>query len=433
MSEKKIKHSLTYAWFICLLAALFYSYDFMLRVAPSIMVGPLQNTFHITTTTVAFISVFYYYAYTPMQIPTGYLVDKYGCRHTISLAILLCGLSSLLFAHTSNLYILYLSRFLMGLGSAFGYVGALKLAGIWLPHNQFALFTGVATAMGLAGGLSADNIMSYLVVHWGWREASDTIGYLGIILGILFFLLVKDRPAGSKKPSPHYYSLTNNMKRVYFLLKNWRFWMLGIVGALLFMPLSVFAALWAPSFIHAAYDVSIIRAAQYTSFLFIGAIIGNPFIGYLSDKVKSRKKPIICGGFFALILITTIIYLPLPHELLILVLFLLGICVSTQTLVFPLAKEISPPKTTGTSSSVTNFMVTLSALFFQPIIGYFLTASKGTSTTDTTQLHSVHNYRMALLIIPILLLISLIASFFIPATGAKPRYKSMADFKKKNK
>ena len=46
---------LVYPWFICLLAAFFYSYDFLLRVTPSIMIHPLMAEYGVQATEIGFI------------------------------------------------------------------------------------------------------------------------------------------------------------------------------------------------------------------------------------------------------------------------------------------------------------------------------------------------------------------------------------------
>jgi fucose permease len=73
-------------WFIWLLAAGFYFYEFVLRVSPSVMVDELMTSFGITASAVGVLSAFYLYAYAPMQLPVGLLMDRYGIKKILSLA-----------------------------------------------------------------------------------------------------------------------------------------------------------------------------------------------------------------------------------------------------------------------------------------------------------------------------------------------------------
>src|SRR5690242_10362926 len=84
-----------YPWLIVCCGMLFYCYNYFLRVSPSVMQNDLTQTFHITATQFGTLAGFYYYAYTPMQVPAGLIYDKFGVRFVICVACLLAvtGLS----------------------------------------------------------------------------------------------------------------------------------------------------------------------------------------------------------------------------------------------------------------------------------------------------------------------------------------------------
>ena len=128
---------LIYGWFICLLAAVFYSYDFFIRVAPSVMLHSLEKDFSIGTTGVGFLSSAYFYTYIIFQIPAGIILDKYNIKWVISGAMFLCVLGNFVFSIAPDFTIAFVGRLLMGAGSAFGFIGAAKLASMWLPSRFF--------------------------------------------------------------------------------------------------------------------------------------------------------------------------------------------------------------------------------------------------------------------------------------------------------
>ena len=82
----------------------------------------------------------------------------------------------------------------MGFGSAFAFVGVLKLAVHWLPANRLALVSGITTALGMIGGIIADDLLSNIVSHIGWREAWFYAGIAGVVLLIVVWLVVRDNP-----------------------------------------------------------------------------------------------------------------------------------------------------------------------------------------------------------------------------------------------
>ncbi len=415
-------------WIVCLLAALFYSYDFLLRVTPSVMIHPLMQQYNVGAGEIGLLSAFYYYAYTPLQIPSGMVIDKYSIRWVLTLSILTCILGAVIFAAFPVLYVAFIGRILMGIGSAFAFVGALKLAALWLPRNQFALFSGIATALGTVGAILADNILSRLVHLYGWRGAVLITAALGIALAIFMDFLIRDRPPWVKKPPKSYYTWKNIWGHLGHLLKNWRFWMVGAVGCFLFLPINVFASLWGVAFLTKSHHLSAPDAASTTSLIFIGTAVGSPIAGWFSDYIKNRRLPLLIGGFVTLALTATLIYwTTIPTKLLFPVLFLIGFFCSPQVLVFAIAREISPPRTTGMSSAATNFLVTIGAAIFQPLIGYLLDMHwTGLMTDKGIRIYSLHTYKMAFLVLPAALLVSFLLTFLIPKTRCVPLHSQEA-------
>ena len=122
--------SVVLPWVICGLGALFYCYEYLLRISPSVMMSDLMQAYHINATVFGNLAAFYYYAYTPMQLPVGILMDRYGPRRLLTFACLACALGSYLFAHAFHIELAQIGRFMVGFGSAFAFVGVLKLATI---------------------------------------------------------------------------------------------------------------------------------------------------------------------------------------------------------------------------------------------------------------------------------------------------------------
>jgi len=417
-------------WIICLLAAIFYAYDFFLRVMPSVMIHPLMKTYGVGATEIGLISAFYYYAYTPLQIPTGIIVDRYSIRWTLTLSVTLCAVGSLIFASFVNLPAAYAGRILMGIGSAFAFIGALKLASLWLPQKQFALFSGVATGLGTIGAVSADTILSRMVTSLGWRYSVYITAIIGFILAILMLLIIRDKPRWVKSVPTNYSSWSFAMKRLWEISKNWHFWMNGIVGCFLFLPVSVFASLWGVAFLTQSYHLSPADGATGASLIFIGTAIGSPITGWISDAIKSRRLPLLVGVIATLVLSVILIYTPnLSKPILFILLFFMGLFVAPQVLVFAIAREISPPRTTGVATASTNFLVTIGAAIFQPFIGFLLDLQwKGTLSIAGVHVYSTQNYRYALLVLPAVLVIALILTFAIPVTHCRNIFKEPINF-----
>lgn len=407
--------SLFYPWLICLLAAFFYSYDFLLRVTPSIMIHPLMAEYNVQATEIGFISAFYYYAYTPLQLPSGVVTDKYNPRWVLGFSALCCALGAFLFAMSEHLILAFLARILMGMGSAFAFVGALKLGSIWLPKGHFALFSGITTALGTLGAMTADTLLSNVMVDAGWRATLYFSAIAGLVITLLMFLLIRDNPK-RPKVAADYYEWKPIMKRLFRLFLNWRFLINGLVAACLFLPISVFASLWGIDFIAERFQIPVHQAASMTSLIFLGMAVSGPLSGWLSERLNSQKSFLICGGFLVFLCSFVLIYVQdIPVFLLYPLLFMIGLSVGPQILAFVIAREISPKGSTGLATAATNFIVTLGAAVLQPLIGYFLErAWSGRRTAMGTPYYSVEDYRQAFIVFLLLIVVSFFLSLLIP-------------------
>ncbi len=118
---------------------MFYMYEFILQVSTAVMTNELMSDLHLNAAELGAMTAFYYYAYTPMQLPAGLLYDRFGPRLLLTLAVSVCALGAFLFAATSNVWMASTGRFLMGIGSAFSFIGALLLVSRWFPPHYFAL------------------------------------------------------------------------------------------------------------------------------------------------------------------------------------------------------------------------------------------------------------------------------------------------------
>jgi MFS family permease len=405
-------------WFICLLAAVFYAYDFLLRVFPSVMIQPLRAHFGVNAMQIGLLSAFYYYAYTPLQLPSGAVVDKYSRRWVLTFSVLLCVLATWMFTITTSLTMAYVSRLMMGVGSAFAFTGALKLAAMWLPKRQFAMFAGIATALGTIGAITADTALSYGIHHGGWRPTLQLTALVGLVLAVLIFAFVRDQPQWMPKVSDSYGSWRRIFLRMFTLLKGWRYWVNGIVGAVLFLPVSMFASLWGVDFIHNSFRISPVLAASMTSLIFWGTVVGMPLVGWFSDRIKRRRILLIVGSFFTLLVTCVLIYVNGINQWeAASLLFAMGLCASPQVLVFSIAKEVSPPMSTGISTASTNFIVTISAAIFQPLIGYLLDLHAHSTTVH--EHYSVADFRFAFSVMVAVLLLTFFFSFLVPETRCR--------------
>ena len=396
-------------WFICSLGALFYCYEYLLRIEPSIMISELMEHFRVSATGLSLVIASYYYAYTPMQFSVGILIDRYGTKKMIGLGVICCTIGSFLFSIAHVVFLAAIARFLIGFGSSFAFVGVLKLGAEWLPEERFALFTGITTSLGMLGGMIGDIFLMSLLKEMGWVNILHISTFLGLLLTPLILLFVHDTPAAKigkitlNRSFPH---IITELKKI---LKHPQIWLSGLIASSLYLSLTAFAELWGVKFLQTVYKIPAMQASFAVSMVFLGWLVGSPINGWLSDHINSRKKPLLFGLSLSFLCITLIIIkpFPMPYILLCILLFLFGLFSSTQVICFAISKENSSLSVAATTLALTNFLVMLSGIIFQPLIGILLDLNWQGEIMDNIRVYSARTYQSVFLIIPVCLLLGL--------------------------
>lgn len=413
-------------WFICIIGMLFYCYNYFLRVSPSTMQSDLTQTFHITATQFGALAAFYYYAYTPMQLPAGMIYDKFGARFVLFLACLTAVAGLAIFVAADSLGIASAGRFLIGLGTAFAYIGVLKLASVWLPPNRFATVAGLTTAIGMSCGALSQKYLTKVVEAIGYKEALTTAIFVGIALSIAILFIVRSRPKqpiSGKETPPMTYSQIGSALRIIFTSPQ--MWLIGIIGCLLYLPATVFLDLWGIPYLKTVYELTSDQAVNISSITFLGWIIGGPMIGALSDKIKRRRSPLVITGGLAAAFLCIVFYMPgITLNQLYVLFFLTGLCCGAHPLCFALGKENNPAPIAGTAVAVTNMLIMAGGAVFQPVVGKLLDMHT-TSPLGANGLpvYSASDYTFALSIIPLGVAFAIFLSAFVKETYCESQAK----------
>ncbi len=403
---------------VWLVAAIFYAYEFFLRISPKVMVPELAQAFHVHATQIANLSAAYYFAYAIMQIPVGILLDRYGIQRLLTFAAILVTSGSLLFASTHNLAVADIGRVLMGIGSAFSFVGCLKLANNWFSSKHLAVVIGLTNMLGVFGALSAETPLAYSLALFGWRHTMVITGFFGAILAIFIRVVVRDDPTAYGCPPLHKAksilpSVLNGIKRV---LRSRQTWLAALYGSLMVAPISAFAELWDVTFFMQTAHFSRVKAASLSMMIFIGIAIGGPTLGWLSDKLGRRKPIMYVGNLGALLCLFCIIWFPIHStSLLASLLFGFGYFTSNMLLIFAINSENHPSWATGAVIGFSNMIVILGGTIFQPFIGALLDHFN-ISITHAQSTAVSAKFRLILLVLPLCQLVAGLLLFWIRET-----------------
>lgn len=409
--KQKVTSLKAYPSLVCVLGALFYCYEYLLRISTSVIAPQLTSAYHLSAAGFGNMSAYYYYAYTPMQFFVGILLDRYGPRLMLILAALFCMGGAFIFAASHTLGFAELGRFLMGFGSAFAFVGALKLATLWLPEERFGFFSGVILCLGMVGAMVGDMALALLVQVEGWRGTLFISASAGVLLlGIFIFAIfdrdkAMDRDESENDESTVCFKLL--FKGLFQSLKNPQIWLIGVIGCFTYLPVTVFAELWGIPYLQVTHHLGKESASILNGMVFLGWAVGGPLVGQISDWMGRRRLPITIGSLISLVLVCLILYVPgWPTWMLYPLLFIFGVFNSVQVLSFVFGREVSDRRLAGTAIAFINMLVMLGGALVQPLVGELLDLTKG-------------NYQIALSIMPACLILAMLLSLLLKETFCK--------------
>lgn len=395
---------------ILLVAAIFYGYQYVLRVLPSLMSTELFSVYHFNAESFGVISAAFYLSYVPMQLVAGVLIDRFGPRLMLTCAAIVCVLGSFMFTLANYAALVFLARVFIGFGAAFAFIGLLKIALIWFPNRYFGLIAGIVTALGMVGALLGDVSLIAHMQTAVWRITCFWVGVIGIVIALLLFTFLDD-----VKPNPRANHVDRFFSVVIILMRNPQVWLCAFIAMLMSLPLSILAESWGIVYLKQIYNYSSVHAGSMTSMLFLGWIIGAPFFGFLVDRAGHARSLITIGATISSIISASILYLPgAPYTMSYFLFFLFGFFSSVQIIMFIIAKKHAPKGYAATAFGFVN-MVTTFGGFFSVFVGLFLhDASANHILQGLGKLSLSHqNYEWAFLSIPIALVIAVFLSIYL--------------------
>lgn len=407
-------------WLMCLIGMLFYCFNYFLRSSPGVMQNDLIQSLNISATQFGTLISFYYFAYTPMQIPAGMIYDKFGARFVLFFASLIAVSGLGMFVSADTFALACAGRFFIGLGTAFAYIGVLKLASIWLPPSRFAAVAGLTTAIGMTSAALSQKYLADIVQLFGYKSILHVAGFIGLLLSLAILFTLKSRPehsvnATDKMQNPITVNQLFSALRVMFI--NPQMWLIGIIGCVLYLPSIIFLDVYGISYFKTAHHITAQQAANVSALTFLGWIIGGPIIGVISDRIKRRRMPLIITSGITAILLLVIFYCPgLTLNQLSLIAFTTGICCGAHPLCFALGKENNVPQMAGTAVAVTNMFIMLGGMIFPPLIGKLLDLHTSGDVINGVHTYAAGDFTYALCVVPFGVALGTVLSMFLKET-----------------
>lgn len=425
ISEHAIPHSdvqstSARAWLVCIIAGLFFFYEFIQMNMISSLNQDLMRVYQIQATDLGILSSCYFLANVIFLLPAGQLLDRFSTRKIILVSLGICVVGTFGFAMANSLFLASVFRFFTGIGSAFCFLSCIRLASRWFPARRMALISGLVVTMAMLGGWVAQEPFTRVIEAVGWRNTILLDGLLGLAIMLAIFFVVSDYPADKDQHFSHQKNQLSNLgywqslKAAYFKKQNW----LGaIYTCLMNLPIFLMGAAWGSLFLEQIHQFSRDEATSITGMIFFGTVIGSPLAGWLSDRIGRRKVPMLIGSVLSLAIILFIMYgHSQQYGVLKAMFFLLGLITSAQVISYPTIAESNPTAITAMSVSVVSFITIGGGAVFIPLFGKLMDASWAHTIVNGVPVYAASNYYHAMLIMPIAFIVAFFAACFLRET-----------------
>jgi len=314
-----------YRWVVMALIFVVYTIANADRANLGIALPYIKKEFGINNTEAGAIISLLFFGYALAQIPSGFLYKRFSTRIVFPISMLLTSIFTGLMGTTSSPLMLKFFRFGLGLAEGPLPIGCLTTINHWFPNKEKGTATGMYLAASKCGPVIVPPICILIIQAYGWREIFIVFAIPGILLSILWYFMVHDKPSESKFCSPSevqyietdhqvitdqpkapvkQYNLAwldklirakkiNPVDTVSKVFRSWN--VIGNALSYLFMVgiVNVIMA-WIPTYLMTEKHFQNLKLGFLASAPFVGAVAGNLVGGWISDKVlNKRRKPLM--------------------------------------------------------------------------------------------------------------------------------------------
>ena len=380
-------------WLIIGVTALGLTIAYVDRASLSIAIPFIQQEYGFDQVWKGIILSAFFWSYAAFQIPSGWLIDRFGVRLVYSVAVIWWSFWTAMTAVAQGVTSLIGLRLMLGVGEAPVAPCGVKVVSQWFPRQERAFAASIAdTGQQLGSALSLP-IITALIAFSGWRMAFVVIGVVGVVWVLLWLTLFQTPRRSKRLPADElaYIEATSvdavrgrDAVKWIDLLRHRTVWGM-MLGYICRAYVVYFFITWYPSYLVDVHHFTLkqlgIVGAIPPFLAIISTWCGGLFSDYLVRRGASlgvaRKIPIIG----ALVLASSIVFAAYAETTAAALAFLtLAMCSSAFAAgsVLALPADVAPtPETVGSIAGLQNFGSQIGGIFSPIVTGLLLAADHG--------------------------------------------------------
>ena len=260
-----------------------------------------KESFHLSDADRGALNSAFFWSYALLQIPAGWVVDRFGVKRPFALGFVLWSVISAGTALVNSLRQLFVLRILLGVGESVVTPAGMRWIRFHCAENQRGLAVGLYMAAAKVGPAIGAPIAAALISAYGWRLMFVILG-LGCLLWLVPWMkLVKDDDrvleSAQARRSPE-----SNVP-LGAVLASPVIWG-TVIGTFCYQYFVYFCMTWMPAYFVERRNLSLNKMGLYTMFSFLGMAVVATLAGFAADRLIDRggdpvrvRKAFIIAGF----------------------------------------------------------------------------------------------------------------------------------------
>jgi len=283
------------------------------RVNISIAGSFIQKEFGLDNLQLGWVFSSFVLGYALFQAPGGRLADRFGPRKILSIATVWWAVFTALVAMVPAgipgvLAVLLTARFLLGVGEAMVFPASNRLVAGWIPSQERGLANGLIFAGVGAGAGVTPPLITFILLHYGWRWSFWICAVIGLGAGLVWYLIARDRPEEHPwvKPAEAEHIRSGMLKQAApdggetlpwrVILGSRDVWALT-VSYFAFGYVAYIFFTWFFIYLNKVRGLDLKASAVFGMLPFLAMATFSPLGGYISDRLTKRygKRIGRCG------------------------------------------------------------------------------------------------------------------------------------------
>jgi len=291
-------------WTVIGLLCLGYILAYFDRVNLSVALADPQfrNFFGLSDIDRGTLNSAFFWSYAALQIPAGWLVDRYGVKWPYAIGFFAWSIFSALTAFSTALWQLVTLRLLLGVGESMITPAGMRWIRLNCAENQRGLMIGLYMAAAKIGPALGAMVAAYLLARTGWQNMFLIIGLGGLVWLAPWVAIVRDddreieRAAVRQNPG--------QSQAPFWTIVASPVIVGTIIGTFCYQYFVYYCLTWLPAYFKEQRGLPIDKMGMFTFFSFAGMAIVATAAGFAADRLIERgydpvrvRKGFIIAGF----------------------------------------------------------------------------------------------------------------------------------------